>query len=40
MSEEDTPAVTPVPPVEPVRTIDHQTLVNSPTAATTDRKVT
>ncbi|MET0427281.1 MAG: twin-arginine translocase TatA/TatE family subunit [Microvirga sp.] len=40
MSEEDTPTVAPVPPVEPVRTIDHQTLVNTPTTATTDRKVT
>jgi sec-independent protein translocase protein TatA len=40
MSEDETPVTTPVPPVEPVRTIDHQTLANSPTAATTDRKVT
>jgi len=38
MSEDDTPA-TPVTPVEPVRNIDHQTLANSPTATTTDRKV-
>ena len=39
MSEDETP-VTPVTPVEPVRNLDHQTLANSPTAATTDRKVT
>ena len=38
MSEDETP-VTPVTPVEPVRNIDHQTLANSPTATTTDRKV-
>jgi len=38
MSEDDTPAA-PVQPSEPVRTIDHQTISNTPTAATTDRKV-
>jgi sec-independent protein translocase protein TatA len=38
MSEDETP-VTPVTPVEPVRNLDHQTLANSPTATTTDRKV-
>jgi sec-independent protein translocase protein TatA len=38
MAEDETPAA-PVQPAEPVRTIDHQTIQNTPTAATTDRKV-
>ncbi|MBM6596120.1 twin-arginine translocase TatA/TatE family subunit [Microvirga pudoricolor] len=38
MNEDETPA-TPVPPSEPVRTIDHQTIANNPAPATSDRKV-
>jgi sec-independent protein translocase protein TatA len=40
MSEDDTPAK-PVPPSEPVRTIDHQTgtTAATPTGATTDHKI-
>jgi sec-independent protein translocase protein TatA len=38
MNEDETPA-TPVQPSEPVRTIDHQTIANTPSPATSDRKV-
>jgi sec-independent protein translocase protein TatA len=40
MSEDETAATaTPAQPSEPVRTLDHQTIANSPTPATTDRKI-
>jgi sec-independent protein translocase protein TatA len=38
MAEDDT-AAKPVPPTEPVRTIDHQTGTTTPASATTDHKI-